>query len=144
MNTMKCWPLYNQIYSDSTETTLIPVCSHFTQMRQTVFYYYLRLLINMQWAPPGYQGEQESFNLRGRQQLFMGVSSCTGPKSERGATGCNAGWGGGVVGGTRWLQYLRSDVEVVPPMEHLVCEEYKHSAWVQPLLVTPKTGWIHW
>ena len=28
--------------------------------------------------------------------------------------------------------YLHSDVKIVPPVEHLVCEEYKHSALVQP------------
>ena len=31
------------------------------------------------WAPPGQQLEQEFFNLREWQQLFMGVSLCTGP-----------------------------------------------------------------
>ena len=25
-------------------------------------------------------------------------------------------------------------------MRHSVCEEYKHSAWIQSLLISPKTG----
>ena len=29
---------------------------------------------------------------------------------------------------------------IVPLLRHLVCEEYKHSASVQFLLITPKTG----
>ena len=78
----------------------------------------------------------------GWQQLFMGFSSCTGPTKwmeelQAVMLGEEVGWWG-----TRWLQYLCSDVEIVPPMGHLVCEEYKHSAWEQPLLVTPK-DWLN-
>ena len=32
--------------------------------------------------------------------------------------------------------------KIVPPLRHLVCEEHKHSASVQSLLITPKTGLV--
>ena len=61
---------------------------------------------------------------------------------EEGAAGCNAGCGVGDVGSREApvpLQYkmLKCGVSLV---RHSVWEEYKHSAWIQSLLITPKTG----
>ena len=76
----------------------------------------------LKWAPPGQQLEQEFFNLRGQQQLFMGVSSCTGPimKKELQAVmlGGELEWWGSSLAPVP-LQYRC----IVPLMRHLVCEE---------------------
>ena len=44
-----------------------------------VTHYYLESKIKSQWTPSGWQAEHKFFDLRGQQQLFMDVSSCTGP-----------------------------------------------------------------
>ena len=66
----------------------------------------------------------------------MGVSSCTGPIGRKVLQTVMLG------GDWEWLGSLlvHSKVEFVSLLRHLVCEEYKHSASVQSLLINPKTG----
>ena len=64
-----------------------------------------------------------------------GDSSCSwvlvralGLLSGRGVAGYNAGWGGEMMEEPDGSSIFAVDVERVPPMRHLVWEEYKHSA----------------
>ena len=70
----------------------------------------------------------------------MGVSSCSGPQCKGGVAGCTAGWGGGICREPTSSSTFAVNVD---QCSHLVCEEYKHSAWVQSLLITPKTGFVN-
>ena len=84
---------------------------------------------------------QSFFHLRGWEQLFMDVSSCTGPIMNEELQAVMLGgelklWGGGSSLAPVPMQYRW----IVPLLWHLVCEEYKHSASVQSLLITPETG----
>ena len=81
------------------------------------------------------------WDLRGQQQLFICVSSCTGPNCERGVLDYNAGWGLYVWGAHRELQYLLVCLQVSVSAEAYALEEYKHSASVQSLLLLLKTGY---
>ena len=79
------------------------------------------------------------FLSQGWQQLFMGVSSCSGPIMNEELQAVMQG------GELEWWGSLLAPVPlqhrwVVPLLRHSVCEKYKHSASVQPLLITPKTG----
>ena len=69
----------------------------------------------------------------------MDVSSCTGPIMKEELQAVMLGgelelWGSLLARVP--LQYRW----IVPLLRHLVYEEYKHSASVQSLLITPKTG----
>ena len=62
------WMLYHITYRHNFKQPLCFVSPTFTMAQS-----------QSKWVPPGQQLEQEFFNLREWQQLFMDVSSCTGP-----------------------------------------------------------------
>ena len=80
-------------------------------------------------------------DLRGRQQLFIGVSSCTEPICERAVLDYNAGWGVGCVGSSLRAQIPSGKLQVSVFAEAHTLEEYKHSASVQSLLLLLETGY---
>ena len=75
--------------------------------------------------------------------VIHGYSFMLWTYQEEGAADCNAGWGVGDGGGS-WEAPVPSQYKMlkcgVSLMRHSVCEDYKHSAWIQSLLITPKTG----
>ena len=73
----------------------------------------------------------------------MGVHSCSGPIRKKELLTVMLG-GELVLGGESWEAPVPSQYKMlkcgVSLVRHSVCEEYKHSAWIQFLLITPKTG----
>ena len=71
----------------------------------------------------------------------MGILSCTGPiRKELQAVTLGESWR--CVGS--WLAPVPLQCcKIVPLLRHLVCEEYKHSASAQSLLITPETGFVN-
>ena len=72
----------------------------------------------------------------------MGIHSCSGPIRKKELL--TVMLGGELVTGGSWEAPVPSQYKMlkcgVSLVRHSVCEEYKHSAWIQSLLITPKTG----
>ena len=91
-----------------------------------------------QMSSTGLAGEWELFNLRGQQQLFMGVHLCTGPMGRKELLAVLLSGELMVCG--ELTSSSTSAVEWLSASAEALCEEYKHSAWIQSLLITPETG----
>ena len=86
--------------------------------------------------------ESKSYLISRVTAVIHGYPLCTGLiiKEELQAVMLGGSWQ--CVGS--WLSPLPLKwCKIVPPLTHLICEEYKHSASVQSLLITPETGFVN-
>ena len=76
---------------------------------------------------------------KGVTAVVHGCSFMPGPNQEGRVLGCNAGWGLVSVGSSLAPVPLQL-CKTVSPLRHSHWEEYKHSALVHSLFITPETG----